>query len=200
MLPILAFLTASAALSRGATLWPPIDLYPASALEERRQGQVTARIASDSNDVLSCTVSSEVDNRDLRAATCSLILARAAALPINPGEVMEVKVSWYIPNQLSSTNFDGAIPFDPRSWVLPTDIPPEDYPLRGSSRTEVSFDVATDGSVTACRTMTSSGSPELDERVCALITERASFLPALDSSGSPRIAHATTAITWYSMP
>jgi transcriptional regulator with XRE-family HTH domain len=69
-----------------------------------------------------------------------------------------------------------------------------------TGRTEIGFDVTIDGSVTACGVTASSGTPELDQRLCTLVSKRAAFLPAIDASGSARVAHATTAVTWFMTP
>ena len=200
MLPMLSLLTASAALAHGMTLWPPLEMYPASALAKRLQGQTVVRIVSDADATKTCTISSNSPSSDLDAAACAIILPKINAMAVGSVKSAKVKVRWYIPTGASSSTFDGAIPFDPPSWITPDDIPHENYPSRGTGRTEIGFDVAIDGSVTACSVTASSGTPELDQRLCTLISERGAFLPPIDASGSARVAHATTAVTWFTTP
>lgn len=200
MLPMLSLLTSAAALAHGMVLWPPIRMYPAGALANHQQGQVGLHVVSDINNAQTCVVYSKSSSPDFDEATCALILPRMITLTEGSNTSTKVKVRWYIPSGQSSTNLDGAIPFDPPSWVTPDDIPHENYPSHGSGRTEVGFDVATDGSVAACGVTASSGTPELDQRLCSLISKRAAFLPAIDGTGVARVAHATTAITWFTKP
>ena len=197
MLLMLSVLTSAAALAQGMALWPPIEMYPASALANHRQGQVGVRIVSDLNSAETCAVYSKSSSPDLDKATCALILPRMKPMATDSNSSTKVKVLWYISTGQSSTNFDGAIPFDPPSWITPDDIPHENYPSQGSGRTEVSFDIGTDGSVVTCGVTASSGTPELDQRLCSLISKRAAFLPAIDGAGAARVAHATTAVTWF---
>ncbi len=197
---LLALVTASAALSHGATLWPPIETYPANALAKSQQGLVGIRITKDANAVPTCLVSSKSSSPELDAAACSVVLPRITGLSWDFSKTLKIKVRWYIPAGQSSSNFNGAIPFDPPSWVGPDDIPTANYPTHGTGKTEIGFDVATDGSVTACGVTASSGTPELDQRLCDLISKRAVFLPAIDETGSARIAHASTAVTWFVKP
>ena len=49
----------------------------------------------------------------------------------------------------------------------------------------VRFTVQSDGRVSGCRTMISSGNPDLDARTCQLVEDRLRFKPALDSQGRP---------------
>lgn len=199
MLPMFSLLTASAALAHGMTLWPPLEMYPAKALANRLQGQTVVRIISDANAAKTCSISSNSSSSELDAAACAIILPQISVVTISSVKPTKIKVRWYIPTGATS-EFDGAIPFDPPSWVTPDDIPLGDYPSHGSGRTEIGFDVAIDGSITACGVTASSGTPELDQRLCTLISKRGAFLPAIDATGSARVAHARTAFTWFITP
>lgn len=200
MFPLLASLTASAALSHGATLWPPMAMYPPAALEKSQQGTVAVRITKDANAAPACAVLSGSSSAWLDAAACSIILPRVGDLLEASAKALKIKVRWHIQAGQSSTTFGGAIPFDPPSWIGPSDIPSANYPRHGTGRTEIGFDVGRDGSVTACGITASSGTPELDQRLCDLISKRAAFLPAIDEKGSTHTAHASTAVTWFGSP
>lgn len=73
-----------------------------------------------------------------------------------------------------------------RGRIRDADIPPalRGAAFSGTSRVEVA--VGTQGEVTACRTLHSSGSNVLDALTCRLIFERFRFRPALDRRGRPR--------------
>jgi protein TonB len=55
--------------------------------------------------------------------------------------------------------------------------------------------VGSDGRVTDCQVTSSSGSQELDQTTCTLITRRARFRPAM-SDGQPTTGHYSSRIRW----
>ena len=85
---------------------------------------------------------------------------------------------------------------NPGEWVTA-----DDYPL-GALRAEVQGTTAfrlmigTDGRVTACTITVSSGSPELDEATCRLVTQRAVFSPALNRKGKAVEGSYSSRIRW----
>ena len=67
-------------------------------------------------------------------------------------------------------------------------ISPQDYPAGSSGQREQGtvyyrLTIGVDGHVKECRVTRSSGSPNLDQASCRLLTQRARFKPAVDSSG-----------------
>ena len=80
-------------------------------------------------------------------------------------------------------------------------ITAEDYPplalrweLQGVTRTLIT--IGTDGRVSDCRILKSSGSSLLDTHSCALVTARFVFDPALDAKGHAIEAQAVQAVAW----
>ena len=76
-----------------------------------------------------------------------------------------------------------------------------DYPSRalreeqqGTTRFRVS--IGPDGRVTSCDVTGSSGSPELDNATCSLITRRARFNPATDGEGQPVSGSWASQVKW----
>jgi hypothetical protein len=66
----------------------------------------------------------------------------------------------------------------------------QDYPIlaihaRAGGETHALIDVGADGIGSNCRIIQSSGSNELDKMSCKIVTERASYDPALNSKGEP---------------
>ena len=78
----------------------------------------------------------------------------------------------------------------------------EDYPSiaimngwQGTVRTRLS--ISTEGRVTSCQIVKSSGSPILDASTCRLFTSRARFIPATDENGKPVVsAYDAPPIRW----
>jgi TonB family protein len=73
----------------------------------------------------------------------------------------------------------------PGSWVTNDDYPVEAQ--RAGEQGTVAFTLFIDerGTPRRCEVTASSGSARLDQTACGLLTERARFIPALDSDGRP---------------
>ncbi|MEA3050626.1 MAG: periplasmic protein TonB [Sphingomonadales bacterium] len=77
----------------------------------------------------------------------------------------------------------------------------EDYPASAqrngeSGTTGFRLEVGSNGRVTGCQVTSSSGSAALDAATCRLLTSRARFTPAHDSSGQPTSDTYGGRITW----
>lgn len=74
---------------------------------------------------------------------------------------------------------------NPQSWVTNDDYPARAMREERQGVTGFRLAIGTDGKVVGCQTTRSSGSPDLDETVCSLMTRRARFKPAIGADGSP---------------
>ena len=77
----------------------------------------------------------------------------------------------------------------------------DDYPesaIQGDEQgtTVVSLTVGPNGRVTGCSVTSSSGSRALDSTTCRILTSRARFSPAQDSSGNPTTSTTRGVIKW----
>ena len=77
----------------------------------------------------------------------------------------------------------------------------DDYPSEAISRGEqgtagVRYKIGTDGRVSDCRVVESSGSKALDQQTCAIITKRVRFEPAKTKSGEPVASMGFQRIRW----
>jgi protein TonB len=77
----------------------------------------------------------------------------------------------------------------------------DDYPasaLRAEEEGTTGFrlSIGANGRVTNCQITSSSGSSALDSATCRLLTSRARFTPARDSTGSPTTDTHTARIVW----
>jgi protein TonB len=77
----------------------------------------------------------------------------------------------------------------------------EDYPSSALEREEqgvvaVSLQIGTNGRVSGCSVTSSSGSRALDSATCRVLTSRAKFTPARDSSGNPTTGSFSARIRW----
>jgi hypothetical protein len=70
--------------------------------------------------------------------------------------------------------------------VLPQgDVPLTEFSKFGGGANQVRLLIGADGKVTACTIYTPSLSQSLNDRICQLAKERASFQPAKDAGGQP---------------
>jgi protein TonB len=77
----------------------------------------------------------------------------------------------------------------------------DDYPSSALDREEqgtvsVSLSIGTNGRVSACSIVSSSGSRTLDSTTCRILTSRAKFTPARDSTGAVTTGTVPARITW----
>lgn len=78
----------------------------------------------------------------------------------------------------------------------------DDYPARAVSSgaigyVDVLLTVGTDGKVSECRVIRSSGHKELDDATCLKLRQRASFEPARDREGKAVASPYVTSIQWH---
>jgi TonB family protein len=82
------------------------------------------------------------------------------------------------------------------SFFSTNDYPIDAINMRKQGTTAVRFLVTTEGKVTDCRTVASSGSPLLDARTCQIITKRAKLEPAKTKDGAPVASISFARIRW----
>ncbi|MFB0875001.1 MULTISPECIES: energy transducer TonB [unclassified Sphingobium] len=85
---------------------------------------------------------------------------------------------------------------NPGSWATPEDYPPRALREEKQGTTGLRLEVGADGRVTNCSVTSSSGSSELDETACKLVTRRARFNPAEDAGGNKIASSYSTRIRW----
>jgi periplasmic protein TonB len=84
----------------------------------------------------------------------------------------------------------------PGSWVTNDDYPPSAKRNEEQGTTGFRLEIGTDGRVTNCSVISSSGSSTLDSTACNLLTRRAKFKPAMDSDGNPMSGSYAGRFTW----
>jgi protein TonB len=85
---------------------------------------------------------------------------------------------------------------NPGNWANSNDYP--SGPLRRNEEGVTSFrvTVSTDGRVQSCEVTRSSGSAELDDATCKLISRRGRFNPATDGDGQPTAGAWASSVRW----
>jgi TonB family protein len=82
------------------------------------------------------------------------------------------------------------------SLVADGDYPSEALVSNAQGTSVVRLTVGTDGRVSECRLLSSSGSAAIDRKTCAVFRQRARFDPATGADGKPTRAYVVTKLTW----
>lgn len=85
---------------------------------------------------------------------------------------------------------------DPARWVSPDDYPPGELRREHEGVTRFRLSIGTDGRVTNCAIIGSSGWPALDAAACAKLSARATFRPAIDENGDKVSGSYTNGVLW----
>jgi protein TonB len=83
----------------------------------------------------------------------------------------------------------------PGSWATDADYPSRALRANEQGTTGFHLSIGPDGRVTGCEVTSSSGSPELDQTTCTLVTRRARFKPALQD-GQPVAGSYSNRVRW----
>jgi protein TonB len=74
---------------------------------------------------------------------------------------------------------------DPRSWITNDDYPPAAMREERQGVSGIAWTINEQGRVENCHVVRPSGSPDLDDAACRLMTRRARYTPAKDQTGNP---------------
>lgn len=84
----------------------------------------------------------------------------------------------------------------PANWATSNDYPSRALREEREGVTGFRVSVGTDGKVTDCQIISSSGSPDLDQATCDNVRRRARFQPATDGEGNPTTGSYSNRIRW----
>ena len=84
----------------------------------------------------------------------------------------------------------------PASWALTDDYPARDLREENEGTTVFRVTVGTDGLVSGCSIVHSSGHPGLDAATCSAVKRRARFAPATDENGARVAGSYTNSVRW----
>jgi protein TonB len=85
---------------------------------------------------------------------------------------------------------------DPRKWVTTDDYPARDLREGNEGTSAFRVTVGTNGRVSACEIVKSSGHPGLDAATCKAVKARARFAPATDENGEPVAGTYSNSVLW----
>lgn len=85
---------------------------------------------------------------------------------------------------------------DPAQWITNDDYPPGAMREGREGVSRISWTVNTAGRVENCQVTSSSGTPELDDTACRLVTRRGKYSPAKDQNGNPISTTQSRAVRW----
>lgn len=85
---------------------------------------------------------------------------------------------------------------DPGAWITPDDYPSRALREGWSGVTRLHLVIGSDGKVSACSVIASSGHPALDAVACNKVSQRAQFSPARDGAGALHEGTFDSSIRW----
>jgi protein TonB len=80
--------------------------------------------------------------------------------------------------------------------VTSDDYPPSALREEREGVTKVTWQINEQGRIENCSVTSSSGSPDLDETACRVLTRRGRYSPAMDQSGKPMRTTQSRTIRW----
>jgi periplasmic protein TonB len=83
-----------------------------------------------------------------------------------------------------------------QSWVSTDDYPSRSLNSGKHGTVRLRLAVGTDGRVSDCQIIGSSGTPELDDTSCSLLRKRGKFNPATDGDGNVTSGNFSYSFTW----
>ena len=85
---------------------------------------------------------------------------------------------------------------NPGDWASTDDYPARALREERAGTTRFRLTVGPNGKATDCQITSSSGSPDLDQTTCAVVTRRAKFTPAKDGEGQPTTGSYNGSVRW----
>ena len=85
---------------------------------------------------------------------------------------------------------------NPQSWVTTDDYPASALRENRAGTVGLTWQINEQGRVENCSVTSSSGSPDLDETACKLVTRRGKYTPAKDQNGNFIRQTASLRFTW----
>lgn len=100
------------------------------------------------------------------------------------------------PPAIAKDRSAAAVPQAAGTWITSEDYPAAALAAGAEGATAIRWEVTAEGRAENCAVTTSSGSADLDRASCALIVERARYVPALDRKGKATRATMARTIRW----
>lgn len=85
---------------------------------------------------------------------------------------------------------------NPQSWVTQDDYPPSALRENRQGAVTIAFTINEQGRIDGCSVTQSTGSSDLDEAACRLVTRRGKYAPAKDQAGNPVKQSASLRFRW----
>ncbi|WP_136161110.1 energy transducer TonB [Sphingomonas flavalba] len=85
---------------------------------------------------------------------------------------------------------------NPANWITDADYPPGAQRREEQGTSAIAWEINEQGRVENCHVTDSSGSKELDDAACRLITRRGRYKAALDQAGNPIRSTSSRRVRW----
>jgi protein TonB len=112
-------------------------------------------------------------------------------------DVTPMPTATYEPPKIPAFKPSAAAPRNPPArWVTTDDYPSRDLHQGHEGTTAFRVVVGSNGRVSACEIVRSSGHPGLDAATCKAVTARARFEPATDENGAKVVGTYSNSVRW----
>lgn len=127
--------------------------------------------------------------------TVALSMGKPVLVAMRVCEVDLLKHSGYDPARIAAIAkpAEGAAKGE---WINNADYPVSALRVKRQGITLIGWTISTEGRITDCRILKSSGTPELDQAACEGILKRGRYRPALDAAGKPVESYSTRNVRW----
>jgi TonB family protein len=194
----LGFTASPAAAQRYyGTVSVSLNDYPDGARPDGRERSARLRFELAPNGAIArCTVVRSSGLGALDGSACHILQERARFRPERGHMAGIVQFDWLTELPARPNPRGAPLPFAFVQRIFSSDYPAEAVRSRQEGSVDYEADVSESGVTRACRVVATSGSAALDRRTCALVMERAIFIPASDGQGGRRAATFNGRITW----
>jgi TonB family protein len=171
--------------------------YPAGVRPDGRQRSARLRFELAPNGAIArCTIVRSSGLGALDGSACRILQERARFRPEGGRMAGIVQFDWLTEPSARANPPGGPLPFAFVQRIFTNDYPAEAVRNHRQGSVDYQADVSAVGAALACRVVGTSGSASLDQRTCALVMERAIFIPASDGHGGRRAGTFNGRITW----
>lgn len=127
--------------------------------------------------------------------TVALTMGRATLAALRTCEADLMQHLGYDPAKIAAivTPARGASPVE---WITYDDYPVSALNDGRQGTSYIAWTISTEGRMTDCKVLQSSGTPALDEAACTAILKRGRAQPALDAAGKPVESFSTRRVRW----
>ena len=175
--------------------------YPIEAMMAREAGTVgfEVDVALDGS-VTGCRITRSSGHDQLDRGTCEVVRERLRYVPARDAsghtvpDIARAEINWQLPSGLP--HVAARARSNLTAYISSNDYPPRAMARGEQGRVAFELEINSEGRVTRCNILRSSGSTLLDVQTCRIMIVRSHFDPARDAAVNPTSDTLWASITW----